>query len=381
MTARIAYPRWVPDVPQRRIPYRSVPPPRVLLGLRWLRLKAGPGRLEPDLAVEAMAALRGVGGPLGLGIQVSNVAIEVGVLCHAAQAAFVERAVRGVAQEWSVEVVEFVPSAQAPLQLVCPLEQPEQPDWAPLRDLRSFEAVDPLASILEAVQPFHAGEGLMLLLLVRPADPARRQQAHRAITVPYPPQTLGDLIALARGKAARMGRFEPRWQRVLEDRLGEAVFEVQGAAWLAGDAPARLTSRASSLAHALDSRFDAGFGGIALESPRWSAGLAGLSSLSWREEEPSLLLTPGEVAAVWHVPSERVLVPGIQRLRRPPVPLPVPVMQAQGLLLGTHRQRGQEVPVRLTIADLQAGHAAIVGRTGVGKSTLAYHLLRQLMGS
>jgi hypothetical protein len=173
-----------------------------------------------------------------------------------------------------------------------------------------------------------------------------------------------------------MPRFEAHWQRRLEDRIARSAFELQGTVTIAGHEQARLTSRARSLTSVFASCFDGGFGGLVLDHWHWRAQPS-WSQVSSHEDGPSLYLTDAEVATLWHPPSDQVRVPGIARLKRASPPLPPVVHHARGLVLGLHRERGIDVPVRLPRPDLLAGAVALIGKTGVGKSTLGGNLLRQ----
>jgi hypothetical protein len=250
------------------------------------------------------------------------------------------------------------------------------PDWASLRDAKDFNDTDPLSGVLEAMQPLASDERVLVRYVSSPASPERRRRALEDLTVPASPLTLPDLVFSALGVAPRVPRFEPRIQRQLEERLAEPAFEVFIHVCIGGSERTRLESRGRSLAAIFAGWFDAGYGGISLEPWIWYP--AAEAPLAAPRPYASLYLTAGELAALWHVPSDQVAVPGITRLKRAAVPLPPQAVEAAGLVVGVHRQRGQDVPVRLPRVDLDAGHMVIAGKTGVGKSTLQHQIARQL---
>jgi len=92
-----------------------------------------------------------------------------------------------------------------------------------------------------------------------------------------------------------------------------------------------------------------------------------------------MYLGDSEVAAIWHPPSDRILVPGVRHLKRSLQPLPPELIHSDGIPLGIHRERGRDVIVRLPRADLDAGGAVVLGRRGSGKTTLALQINRFLL--
>lgn len=90
-----------------------------------------------------------------------------------------------------------------------------------------------------------------------------------------------------------------------------------------------------------------------------------------------LIMTPAELAALWHLPHEEFDVPHITWLKGLQRAAPKEILQRmEGMLLGDNVYRGQEAPVYLAEHD-RATHAAMFGKTGTGKSTLMHHLIHQ----
>lgn len=95
---------------------------------------------------------------------------------------------------------------------------------------------------------------------------------------------------------------------------------------------------------------------------------------SWRPHR--LLLDTQELAALWHLPHEHFRAENIVWTRGRRAALPK-VMRGKedGVLLGVNRYGGQVNKVYLPDED-RATHLSVIGRTGVGKSTLLHHLIR-----
>lgn len=89
------------------------------------------------------------------------------------------------------------------------------------------------------------------------------------------------------------------------------------------------------------------------------------------------LLSPGEVAALWHLPNEYLQVSGISWTPSINLSIPEPLINLrQGIVLGTNRYQGRKYKARLTHAD-RASHVTIIGITSMGKSTLMHHMIHQ----
>jgi len=344
-----------------------------------LHVVGPPQPVDAETVVSVLDSLLGVSAPITLWLLAREDCVEVGVNCESDKAAHVERAIRGATPHWELTRCPNPITPSAGFGLAATMSQATRPDWLPVRQIVTYKDIDPLASFLEAAQPMAAGDELLILLHIRPASQSRQHQALWDLTVPAPPATAVDLVASMLGKGPRMRRFEPQIQRLLEERLSEPGFEVQGLVMLSANEPSRLRERTRSLEAAYATRLDAGYGGIVLQSWDWRA--AEPSGLRWHGSQPSLYLTSSELACFWHPPSSQVTVPGVVHVRRPAVSLSPTLTQPTGLSLGFHRQRGTDVYVHLPRADLEAGHLVAIGRTGVGKSTFQHHLLRQLIRS
>lgn len=90
-----------------------------------------------------------------------------------------------------------------------------------------------------------------------------------------------------------------------------------------------------------------------------------------------LIMTPAELAALWHLPHEGFDVAQITWLKGLQRAAPKEILQRQaGICLGDNVYRGQEAPVFFAEQD-RATHAAMFGKTGTGKSTLLHQLIHQ----
>lgn len=282
------------------------------------------------------------------------------------------RAVRGAAPDWEVAPADPpVPPDSNWLRHLARLQR-QAPIWTPLCTLDAFE-VDPLASLLEAA-PIAADEQLLIRFLLRPAPADLVERFLPRLTRALPPTNSAELVGWMFGAAPRVPSYAPKVYQAILERLERVRFELLGAVALAGRDPRRLESLARSLTTAIRARQDD------LELGRWTwwANPETLPS-NWPNGARGLLLTPDELATLWHPPSAQVRLPGISfAASQQQSLLPTALVDNGGVLLGLHHTRGEQLPVRLPLRDLQLGHAILLGKTRVGKTTLAHQVTAQV---
>lgn len=102
--------------------------------------------------------------------------------------------------------------------------------------------------------------------------------------------------------------------------------------------------------------------------------LDGYADRYWRE--PCILSVP-ELTTLWHLPHERFAAPTIEWIRGKHVPLPADMRgKASGVYLGDNLYAGRRESVYMLPQDRRT-HMIVVGKTGMGKSTLLHNLIRQ----
>ena len=93
----------------------------------------------------------------------------------------------------------------------------------------------------------------------------------------------------------------------------------------------------------------------------------------WRQT--LLVLTPAELASLWHLPDERF---SAKRIAWAGIPVPDEVTSGgeDRVCLGQAAGIGTAQPIYVSMAD-RAYHLSIMGKTGTGKSTLMHNLIHQ----
>jgi hypothetical protein len=335
---------------------------------QWLVIDGPAGAWDQASASAVTLALFIAQLPLILEVLVGFEQVRLAINCLASDSLLVTRAVRGATSSWGIGPAEPpVPPSGKHRQVYLLEHQTGEPDM-PLAAIGQTGKADPLAALLEATQPLSDDEQVLIRFAIRPANITEQEQAAERLYRRVMPLTLPEITATAFGNPPMLPRFEHRLQQHLEERLRGPIFAFTGVVALTGHAPADLTMRGRSLQMAFGNHFQLKL--------RRACGEE-VTGVICRP----LLVTTSELATLWHVPGADVVIPGIQHRLRPQTIVPSPLQNPGdgAILLGTHYQRGQEVSAHLARADLQAGHAAIVGRTGTGKSTLTHQILRQIM--
>lgn len=328
---------------------------------------------NPAQLTEIVAGLQALRQLAGLELRATAEQIQVSAHASDQYTPEVGRILRGRAPDWEVYPLPPRPSLAAwSSSMTGVLVRPGVPDIAPLKSAADFR-VDPLLAVLEAVQPQHEHDCLVIRYALSPASRKRVAAAFESLFMPPPSSNLWELFASISGRGPRVPRFASSLQKELEARLAEPLFEVLGFVTLSGTNAARLRSQFGCLATVFDTHFDGGYGGLALEECTVDP-----ASGKPCNPPPSLLLTAAEVAALWAPPSASVRLPGVQHSKGVSVLLPRAITRAEGPLIGMHQQRGEELPVSLERAAIDRAHLACIGATGQGKSTAVEQLCWQL---
>lgn len=285
------------------------------------------------------------------------------------------------------------------------------PDLFPIKRYPQFEdalnrvSADPLTAILMTltIGRNHALRG-QVEFTVQPARPARQRRgirilhrlnapffrshprlAHLYLSLALSPHWSLRIAGFLLGRLGRGhdqpqrgdplhttgGRLHEREEdlQAASDKLGKLLFEakihVAVSGPTAGMAKAKLREIAGS------------FGQFSLPRlatfhparPRW-----------WfvRRRAPPFLLSTEELATLWHPPTTRVRAPTLAQVESrefaPPVTLPKPDTHPDLAVLGSTLFRGQRQRFGL-LPDDRFRHLAILGKTGMGKSTLLRNLV------
>ena len=273
---------------------------------------------------------------------------------------------------------------------------------APMQTIEDLKGFDPLASLLRSMRPLRKGERIVHMIhIIEPISPTLREAAQKRITVSqiHPLQFLsahgiGQALGIMLSGNPRVPRFREHDQKILEERLQHGLLynafvmtqvDVEREADLT-----RLSNLVSSLLQfGSDYNLLMPSGSFEksvhrVESPLTERATSALGLLgAWFEgSDPSFtevraVLSVEEIAALWHLPYAGFSIPEIQYLPIGEHPLPAALAHNQtGICLGVNTFGGRQTAVRMLDAD-RATHINVIGKTGVGKSTLMHTMIYQ----
>jgi hypothetical protein len=296
--------------------------------------------------------------------------------------------IRAVANQiiWSLDVPDqFEEGAKRTLYAFYPQCQVEPAPWLstytgyrqydiqaansfvlPLRYVDEFSQLDPLASVVNAMAGLAGDEEIVYqLALLRPNRDYHKEA--RRLFVPSIWQSI------VQGVFEGILKPYPRTQESLQaEQEIKAIVEEKLAygplmeATLALKVKAQSEARADNLANLVATAFS-----------QFNTELNRL--VGAQRKTHHLVLSPREIAALWHLPTEHCRVPGVIWADDRPSILPAPLLQdanQDGIVLGTNTHRGRAYQVRLGYPD-RRHHVNIVGKTGMGKSTLIARMVHQ----
>lgn len=287
----------------------------------------------------------------------------------------------------------------------------------PFRRARDVTDFDPLTTLISAMNSLQTGERVSLNLFVVGSHLGAYKEGQELITesviLPTDVMTFNGWRRIAALKATgfdRVEKYVARDQRVVEDKLRDVLYQAMF--MIQVDSP--TVERVIELADTVDSQ-TFGFAHVPYNSLQWYSGvkqpdgsrtppnvldlmwdltpestpLAGSAierifmyaesnRHQWKRWATRLILTSQEMALFWHLPHDAFSATRIRWLSSRTVPPPPSVISERhkALLLGYGTQGGKVFPVRLPEKDRE-GHLRILGKTGVGKSTLLFDLIRQ----
>ncbi len=237
-------------------------------------------------------------------------------------------------------------------------------DFFPIKTFRDLPT-DPLSAITSALAKMQPGEGAAVQLMISPSDGkwkdkgkswVKKQKDPGDEKNPKPPPDAKQLEAVE-NKIAKSGF--------------DAVIRIVSSSTSQESAKAHLTNLKSTF-----EQFSGPYNSFSGAKVASEKGF--LTDFIYRYmpkfSKPSVL-TPDELASIFHFPNKSIETPYISWLssKRAPAPEKIP---SSGLYLGKSVFRGVERPVYLAEDDRRR-HMYIIGRTGTGKSELLKSLMLQ----
>lgn len=237
-------------------------------------------------------------------------------------------------------------------------------DYFPIKTYRELPT-DPLSALTSALAKMQPGEGAVVQLMIAPAGNDWKEPGKAFLKREKDPGT---------GDKPKPPPDQKQLEAV-ENKLSKSGFETVIRVVTSS------TDKDSAKAH---------LNNIKAAFEQFNGPYNGLSGLKIKSEEKFIedfvyrympkygklpVLTPDELASVFHFPNKSVETPHIQWLPAKSAPAPEEIPM-EGLYIGKSDFRGTERPVYVSEFDRQR-HMYIIGRTGTGKSELLMGMMLQ----
>lgn len=337
-----------------------------------LRLVPPRDAFQAAKASELLEALWSLGLPTILSLTATSLAFELGVTCPTRNLLTYQSTLYGVLP--ALEIVTRPATAarsRLPTLVSVSGERHEDNEALPMQTVTHQKAHDSLNRIIEACYPLAEDETVDIHFFLTPADQARLDRTYRTTYTESGWWIFKSVTP----------KFHPRAYPEVRERMRQFAFDVVSVIALSGRDDDRLTQRAHALTAAFASRTTNTGSEIkplawGITHDTWERHASfSLNDLDYAHQRYGAVMTVEELATLWHIPSEQVLLPQVPFQKLPSVSLPPAMLAATGIPLGTHPYRGVAQPVHLPLANLKAGPVVILGRTGQGKTTIGHHLV------
>ena len=240
----------------------------------------------------------------------------------------------------------------------------KNPDYFPIKTFRDLPT-DPLSALTSALAKMQPGEGAAVQIMISPAGTKWKDAGKKWVKKekdpgkennPKPPPDAKQLEAVE-GKISKSGF--------------DTVIRIITSSTSVDSAKAHLTNIKAAF-----EQFSGPYNNFT--GAKVSSEKSFLTDFIYRYQprfSKGSVLTPDELASVFHFPNKSIETPYITWLssKRAPAPEKIP---SSGLYLGKSVFRGVERPVYVSEDDRRR-HMYIIGRTGTGKSELLKSMMLQ----
>lgn len=262
----------------------------------------------------------------------------------------------------------------------------------PLHTYKKLET-DPLNALTNALAKVDPHDGAAIQILVRSARKEWRAKGLKIASLMQQGRSYdqarrktGALAALSsdakhesktgeKAKEYRLSPLEEQMVKSMEEKLGQLGLDVNVNLVASSPVPGRAAMYLANLGAAFN-QFSSPQYGNALKRVGESTGrIVGDFILRVFHEKRRAVMTPDELAGLWHLPLSSTETPNIRWLTARKAP-PPPNLPNEGLALGRVKYRGQEYPVRIKQGDRRR-HMYVIGKSGSGKSEFIKSMVKQ----
>jgi hypothetical protein len=319
---------------------------------------------RPELAEQLIVSLYAIPRKLTLRIESQNGGLGWSIVIQRTLVKTIEELVFGFYPEASVVVTETKPAVGYRLFEF----QAAEPFIMPLSHVQDFgRKTDPLTPLLAALSRRQKGGHYIFECQMSPASRKHIDAGQRMLKKSNLNWThfltgsgaIHGVLKKAIG-ADKVDRFESRTQRILTDKLNSPLRAV------------KLFFKVKDSSHGIKAFLSLLRPAMAtFERPGSNALVASQDKAAY-----PLILSPQELASLWHLPNDACAQANIAWATGIARPVPFVSSAADEVILGLNKFRGKSTPVGIGYEDRET-HVNVLGKTGMGKSNMFVHMIHQ----
>lgn len=270
-----------------------------------------------------------------------------------------------------------------------------QPFLSPLPYAKDLKDVDPVSGLTQAMSSLRQEERICYTLAIAGLAEYAYEEGEVLLTE-HPGGNFW--TNWYKSKPPRMPSYDAKSLKTYEEKIGQGLY--QAVLLVQVDSPeAERVRDLAQLVHSHIVQYERpDFNGLAwverviakhtveITTQRLQDETSAIGLFRCWLDEPStvpewkparLILEPRELAALWHMPYKSFSAPRIRWSAGGQAPVPSAFAETHtGIYLGEGKYQGKRTPVFLNAED-RVTHLNIIGKTGMGKSTLLHRLIHQ----
>ncbi len=237
----------------------------------------------------------------------------------------------------------------------------------PYMPLKTYKDIptDPLSGITSALSKMGEGDGAIIQILVRVAKPSWKKVGKSYVTSTKKNEANPEKATF---------KSDPKVLEKIEDKCSRSGFETTIRYVVSSKTKDVAGVHARNITSAL-AQFNSDQNSLKKAKSLFAGGFMinfiyrffPIVEFPWYKSIS--ILTPDELASLFHFPNKTIETPHIQWLKAKTAPVSSEVPTSGGTFMGFGYYRGVKRPVCISHKDRQR-HAYIIGKTGVGKSVL-----------
>ena len=265
-------------------------------------------------------------------------------------------------------------------------------NFFPLHTYKRLET-DPLNALTNALAKVDPADGAAIQILVRSAKKEWRGKGLKIASLMQQGRSyeqarkkLGALGALSsdkkyesktgeKAKEYRLSPSEEQMVKSIEEKLGQLGLDVNVNLVASSAVPGRAANYLANITGAFNQFSSPQYGNALKRVGESKSRIVSDFILRIFHDARRVVMTPDELAGLWHLPLTSTETPNIRWLTARKAP-PPPNLPTEGVLLGAVKYRGQEYPVRIKQGDRRR-HMYVIGKSGSGKSEFIKAMVKQ----